>query len=579
MKLLKDLVITRKELQGWDRNLSWARDGTLFITSYPDICIGHPIYRKEVKNNSKNLFHIKEYPLEFDNKFEFDSTNQNILLNSQPISFARILRPSPNDALLAVLTSNLNVFLYKKQNLVCNIDEQDKNLEQRSYHCMEWSPKGERLAVGNENGEVVVFKIRREASGGVQYETERTFNLSSGLPSSWVVQIIWNGCGILAILDDNSIYSITMAATEPIRRIRGSSRFKIVDCCVMDDSLLFTDSCYFNKLDLRSEEITSLCLGPSDEFRIVPLRKERKVILLSNKSSCQMKLEGGLRLTPDDIIAPYLERKFRRWSAINNELSKYESTLLIYGISLAPDGYSVAIIYGIERVSMKYRIASEHQVYISFIPLSDSWSISQAATGLAWYQTYQIYQCSLPISTKQGEERVSGECDVNQPLDVYLRSFLESTEMNDLRFLNFIEENPSIEPFRRAIFEYAVARSSSITNPIDKASVQSLATVLGCRSPVMIGVVEFKSELTTETFNFGVSGGSDSILSEQQHTWRRCAVTLLPILTTKVKVCPISNQRIIDISQDNLNDYGWFTRTLLEVLSEESVYSGTTMSS
>lgn len=577
MKLLKDLVITRKELQGWEKNLVWARDGTLYITSYPDICIGQPTYRKEVGNNSKHLFHIKEYPLIVENKFEFDSTARNTLLSSQPISFARLVRPSPCDSLLAVLNSNLNVHVYREQKLVCNLDESEKHLEQRSYHCMEWSPDGSCLAIGNESGEVIVYAIQRANDGSVSFAPKRTFLLTSSLPSPWVTYICWKGDEIVAFLDDNSIHLIDDRQVESVKQARGSSRFKIVDYCVMGDFLLFTDSCHFNKLNLKSGELSSLTIGPGDEFSIVPLQNARKVILISNKTSCQVKIDSDWTLIPDDIIAPHLERKFRRWSAVNNELSKYESTLLIYGISLSPDGYSVAINYSMERVSMKYKIASEHQMYITFIPLYESWSITQKATGLAWYQTYKIYQSLLPSFESQNREDTHARCDIHMPMELYIKTFLSSTEMNNLRFFNLIEEHPSIKPFRKAIFDYAVARSSELTNAIDKASVQSLAAILGFPSPVEAGIVELRSPFITETFNFEKNGAQEPIISEQQHAWKRCAVTLLPILTTKVKVCPISNQRIIDIRADTLNDYGWFTRTLLEVLKDESVYSGTTM--
>ena len=226
---------------------------------------------------------------------------------------------------------------------------------------------------------------------------------------------------------------------------------------------------------------------------------------------------------------------------------------------------------------MKYKIASEHQMYITFIPLYESWSITKKATGLAWYQTYKIYQSLLPSFESQNREDTHARCDIHMPLELYIQTFLSSTEMNNLRFFNLIEEHPSIKPFRKAIFDYAVARSPELTNAIDKASVQSLAAILGFPSPVEAGIVELRSQFITETFNFEKNGAQEPIISEQQHAWKRCAVTLLPILTTKVKVCPISNQRIIDIRADTLNDYGWFTRTLLEVLKDESVYSGTTM--
>ena len=63
----------------------------------------------------------------------------------------------------------------------------------------------------------------------------------------------------------------------------------------------------------------------------------------------------------------------------------------------------------------------------------------------------------------------------------------------------------------------------------------------------------------------------------KRQVWKRCAVSLLPLLTTKVKICPVSKTRIIDINKDSLNDYGWFSRTLLEVFNNNSIYCDTNM--
>ncbi|QLQ79246.1 hypothetical protein HG537_0B05930 [Torulaspora globosa] len=576
MKLLKDLVITRKELQDSERNLVWARDGTLYITAYPDICIGQPIYRKEVSNNSKQLFHIKDYPLELENKFEFDGAGRNALLNSQPVSYVKLCKPCPTRSLLAVLTSNLNVHIFKDQKLIWNLDEPDKELERRAYHCIEWSPDGSSLAVGNETGEVVIYSWEYQADGALQFTANKSIGLGNDVATNWIVRIDWKNDKMAITLDNNSIHMVDFGKGGKITRLRDPSRLRLIDTCLLDKFFVYTDSCHLYRIDLESEEISSLALTSSDGFKIVPVKGSETVIVISNKTSCKIQLRGELTLLPDEIVAPHLERKFKKWSMINNEFSKYETSVLIHGLALSTDGYSLAICYSMERAAMKYKIASEHMFYIMFIPLCDSWTISKDATGLAWYQCYQIYQCALPTSASK-EDIPTLICDFNMSLRAYIRSLLNNEKMNSWRFFNFIDEHPSILPFRRAIFDYAVAKSSDITNPIDKASIQSLASILKRDSPVSSDIVELRSEFITESFDFRTSDTPDYISSEQRHTWKRCFVSLLPILTTKVKVCPISNQRIIDIKKDNLNDYGWFTRTLLEELNEESVYTGTAM--
>lgn len=576
MKCLKDLSVSRKELQDWQRNLVWGRDGTLYITSYPDMCIGQPIYEKEVDGNSKHLFHVKDCALEYENKFEYESASTNSLLNSQPISYGRLIRPSPVNNLLAVLTSNLNVIIFRGQEMVVNLDEEARNVSERSYHSLAWAPDGSYIAVGNETAEIIVFAIKSDDDGNMTCTVKANICLKES-KEGWVTDIHWKKSVIAACLDDNSIFVSNIGQNFFVQQIETSSRFKITDLCLFGDYVLVTNSCQFKKIDLRLGGISSISLGIGDEFYIIPLSEDTDtVILISNKTSCKIDFKEKLSLTSDDTISPILERKFKKWSALSNEFNKYETTMLLYGLSLSPDGYSVALMYSMERVSLKYRIASEYQFFVTFVPLSDSWEISQNASGLAWYQTYQIYGCTLPSMKRENNGEIN--YNVGMPLRKYVASFMNDGKMNSLRFFNFIEDVASIQLFRRAIFDYAVENSTKITNLLDKAFVHSLAVLLELESPVDAEVVEMKSEFISETFAFEKKNGHpNSIVSEQGHHWRRCAVTLLPILTTKVKICSISNQRIIDIKRDNLNDYGWLTRTLLEMLNEESIYSGTIM--
>ncbi|CAR28446.1 ZYRO0F04158p [Zygosaccharomyces rouxii] len=578
MKLLRDLVINRREFQDWHHNLHWGRDGSLYMTTYPEICIGQPIFRKDVENTSKNLFHVKDHALEYSNKFEFDHATMNSLLNSQPVSHAKLCKPSPVDSLLAILTNNLNVLIFKDQRLLASLDEGDKSVERRSYHSLQWSPDGNYIVVGNEASELVVFKLERTNDEELSYCVTQCVQLNEG--ENWVTHICWEQDAIVAALDDNSAYAVDVAKGYEVTQVKSPCRFKIVDVKIVGVCVLITAAGHFYCLEPVTQKSCSLKLGPGDEFYIIPLLQEPNcVILISDRTSCKVKFDDELTIVPDHRVSPHLERKFKKWSTISNEFGKYEATMLIHGVELSPDGYSVAIAYSMERISTRYRIVSERQFNITFIPLFESWQISKKAIGLAWYQTYQIYRCTLPVVTNDTSDSILNKqvYDLHMDFKTYLSVFMNDNQLNKLRFFNFIEDKPSIDLFRRAIFEFAITRKLDLENPLDKACVQSLANVLGTESPVEVGALEMQSDFITESFDFNQNNDPTVIVSEQNHAWRRCAVTLLPILTTKVKVCPISNQRVIDIKRDTFNNYGWFTKTLLEALNNESVYTGTTM--
>lgn len=129
-----------------------------------------------------------------------------------------------------------------------------------------------------------------------------------------------------------------------------------------------------------------------------------------------------------------------------------------------------------------------------------------------------------------------------------------------------------------ALYEYAINKKSELTNSFDLACVLSIAAILKREAPIYNGTLLMKNSFLEETFNLeSFTADPETVTSTTNNTWKRCGVTLLPILTTHVKICPVSKQRVIDIKRDDLNDYGWFTRGLLERFNEISVYCGTTL--
>ncbi|QHS76721.1 transcription factor TFIIIC subunit TFC8 [Saccharomyces paradoxus] len=585
MKLLRDLLVNRKEFEDWKNNLTWARDGTLYLTTFPDISIGQPMFTRDVNSNSKNLFHVKEFPLVFENKLDFELAQQNGLLNSQPVCYPRVCKPSPTDDWIAVLNNNGNVSVFKDNKILANLDSKG-NLSSRIYHCFEWNPIKSSIVVGNEDGELQFFGIRKNVENVPEFFFESSIRLSDAGSKDWVTHLAWYDDVLVAALSNNSVFSITFSASsyEPVSRIvQDASRRKITDLKIVDHKVVLTCPGYVHKIDLKNYSISSLKTGSLENFYIVPLKHEQEstVLLISNKTSYKVFIGEELHVSADNIIAPYLEKKFKKWSTIWNEFNNYETTLVIHGISLSPDGYSIAIVYDMERVAFKYKIASEQSFYIMFAPLYHSWTISERAVGLAWYQTHHIYNKSLPRLPENfstNKKLLNGDYPINLNFQSYLNALIKSEEMRTIMFLNMTTDKPSISSFLEALYEYAMNKKSELTNSFDLACVLSIATILNKAAPNANGKLIMKSSLLEETFNLeSFTTDREAVTSTANNTWRRCGVTLLPILTTHVKICPVSKQRVLDIKRDSLNDYGWFTRGLLERFNETSVYCGTTL--
>ena len=586
MKLLKDLTISRKDLADWDHTLQWSRNGTLYFNTSLDITTGQPLYQKDTERNAKSLFHTAEHPLTIDNYMEYEEATTNTFLNSQPTSFIRACRPSRcGDAeYLAVLTNNFNISIHKDKAAVANLDQPGTPPTQRSYHAMEWSPHKNVIAAGNEMGEVVLFRLD-SATNVISHEA--TIHLD-GCGQQWFTHLCWVGDRIFVTFSDNSVWCITDIESKKVIRIKSASRFKIFDVAFASDRFVtISSSAYLYCFDLVKGTETVIDLPIGHNFYLVPIRDTTTVSIISNLGLVFMVDLAATdpSLAPNQMIRSELENKYKKWNDVWNELGKYETTMNINGVALSPDGYSVAIMYDIERVSLKYIIPSQRHYSIMFIPLCTEWKISPEASGMAWYQTHEIYETAgLQFSNENAaisDDDIEQSFDTNLEFQDYLKHYFEDSRLSQLRFNCFLDNTDvrCVNIFRKLILKYAIAKKDTIQNPIDIACIESLGKALGI--PVNMSSTEtqklqIKGDFITQTFDFG-SGTVDSITSEEGNVWRRCSVSLLPLLTINLKKCPVTGNRVINIDNDKLNNYGWFTRTLLEVCSKRSVYSGISM--
>lgn len=320
MKLLRDLAVSRKELQDWTDNLSWARDGSIYITTVPDLTVCQPVYNKIV-SSSKELFYIKEHPLNLTNKFEYDLAQENTLLNSMPESYVKACVMSPADDLLAVLTNNANVSIYEDSALVAQLDQPDRSISERAYHSVAWNVGGSMLAVGNESNEVVVF--REQKSSKVDFVHYTTIKLSER-SSCWVTKLEWR-CGMLiACTSDNSVHIVNEDWSS--FQIKEPSRLNIFDLKEVGKNVLFTTVGLVYSYDVVEKSLMSLDLEGSENFYIIPLPNRNAAVLLSSKSSCILCLDRGMRLETDTIVSPHVENRFRKWNNYVNELNNYETS-------------------------------------------------------------------------------------------------------------------------------------------------------------------------------------------------------------------------------------------------------------
>lgn len=577
MKLLKDLIVARKEFHQIDSNLSWGMDGTLYMSSTSESTVGCPIYTRDMNRSSKKLFYVKKQLYQVDNKLEHDRSRENIILNSDPEGYIKIFKPCPsNGDILATLTNNGNVIIYENDEPILNLDQSDKIIEQRTYHCLSWNKEGTKLAVGNEDNQVIIFDINLEDKSYI------ALNIDMSDDNDWVTRLDWNEDGLIASTSSSTVYYMTFTDDEEItpKKILDPSRFKIEDILIINNFILITAHSHIYKYDVVNDSMVSQIIDPIFSYKLIPVFKRDEVILLSGRDSQMIKLKDTeLILYPDDIITPILTKRISRWNEFYNQSKKFEIMITIYGISLSPDQYTVAIMYRIERISFKFLIQSQEKRNIMFIPLYDDWKLSTNATGLAWYQTYNMYGKKLPITT----DIIDSSIDTSLSFIDYLREMIKDESINKSMFENIIKPDElSLTLFRKTLLKYAEAHKEKINNDLDKLCITSLSDVINNENVLDIEsdeIISMQGEFIKQNFNIKGNCNPMIITSKENIPWRRCSLTLLPLLTTNSKVCPVSKERIIDISKDTINEYGWFTRTLLEFFRNKSPFTGGTFGS
>ncbi|BAO40347.1 transcription factor tau 60 kDa subunit [Kluyveromyces marxianus] len=578
MSVLQDLKITRKALEHWTDNICWGKDGTLYISTQPQLTVCEPVFNKPMERQLKSLFHSKELDLpKPDNKFENSQFDENQLLLSQPEPVIERCIPSSHPGLIAAITKHGNVILYQGNNLVSQIDNPNAPLPTRAYHSLCWNEKSDLLFTGSETNSVEIFSVSVLAGSLVSASYKASIQLSTadaGNNQTWVTHMRYKDGLIVCANSNNEVYVVNLE-TESAKKIKNASRCAITDIQFVGNNILISSIgslvSYNTKQNISSAEKFDICA----EFFIIPLPDEESAILLSNKTGVKVQFkDSGFILSSDDIISPTLEKRFLKWNNTFNEYHKYETKLYIRGCTISPDGYTVAVLYDIEKVLLKYSIPSEQVFRLLILPLSNKWEVSDKASGLAWYQSYAIYN-ELPMNNACLSKSSEFDCSLSFP--DYLSSILESKDLLTWRFNNLIEDVPSAKKIHEYIFMYVMKHLDEVENPLDKAYTIWLSQLLERKVDLELDPITFNGPFISEEFDFQKNANQDIITSELNHKWRRCSVTGFPLLSTFIRICPVSKTRVIDIEQDKLNEYGWLSTTVLKTFGNISIFTGTKM--
>lgn len=609
-----ELVISRREVQYWYDSLCWLDNGIFIINTQPHLTILKTKYQLSHEQNQENntdmplkdMLEMDSFVLNLDgqNKFKKDvDTYGNTLLNTEVESFPRQII-SGAGGYLAVITNHYNVLIYNQDfELLVNLDlpltEQPKDVaslfkfnKSRIFHCALWSSDLSFIAVGNENGAVLLFNIRGELMETIPVAEDK---------SIWVTHLalsednLYVACG----LADNSVF-LHNRKTGESHQIKKQSRFLLSDMkfvCATghrsgDTVVLVTDAAQIHAYDVSRNNYSCSVLENLGYDQKKILKTKSSVYILSSCACVKVVVDEECKLSfqLEEKINTFLKKKIQKFNYIKNENNEYATKMDLYGSCLSRDGSTLALVYTPELIALKYSILSASSFKLSLIPLDESWQINPSfpQSGGLWYQIFHVYDKALPqnyqplLASSQDNDNI--KFDTGLPFNEYLRKYVLRENMG-LKFEVLLDQGQSMNKilllYCKCLYVYAQSHMETITNTLDAFCVHTVTELLGDATLLdkkTLLKFDMKSEFITQSFDgrapeTKVPEDTWAIRSLSNHEWKRCGITFLPLVSTALRVCPVTNTRFIDFTKDSFNEYGWFTKTVLETLGDESIYA------
>ncbi|CAN6665625.1 hypothetical protein TRVA0_037S00628 [Trichomonascus vanleenenianus] len=334
------------------------------------------------------------------------------------------------------------------------------------------------------------------------------------------------------------------------------------------------------------------------------------VISVSSKGAvyaCEFDSASGTAKEVSENPLTHHFMRLRRQAEMPSELDTLE--IRVFGAILHPHESYKAIAYNVTPGnSLKYTITSDMNKRIKFFPvqhpqfgsqsLPQIWSPLNGSTLSNWWEI-NVLKKFLP----KPERPV-----VHEKLMGYLRSALDEIESDDvkenllylpgeslrnelervllynplfdrLRLLGHYHEDTSkfmLHALADMVLQYYHSSSSSEVKltDLDKAVLQSYGHFTSnegwkyADDPESIAV---NGGFFSEDFNFKEESNRLTITSTVGHKWRRCSLTLLPLLRVDNLTCDGCNRKTINLA--TLEEYGDILRILAETL-DLCIYCG-----
>lgn len=594
-----------------------------FLGNFSGLDIEKPTSNDDGKNNSLSQFYQrKQFSLGTDerdelglNKFLKKSDQLNdyqFLINSQYETSVRKVIKNSKYPIFLVFTNNFNVlsFDYKNDNSIDQTNHQHFKFLQNVDHSFEESGNpdlryniyydavfdstGDYLFISNRKGDVLLFKYHQQ-SRQFKFVSSNSVIDSDNSKDEYLISLRnlslekeGTTFGVLGKSSKNNFYKIffdiNKEASENSALSITNKSFMISDFVNVSNRVFYISA---NKLyDVNNEELA--IFSNYDLKQIIYIKSLEQLIIYSNNELYIFDLKT-MQLVETPVLN-FLMRKHNVSKLDNSHLS-----LNIHGIDVSNNESILTVLYSYTtNGGVRYVTSIDRELSLSILRLKENWELSGSDYNDSvklWYFQYKFFGDKQPENYESllfQQENFNDEvANYDLPFELFIqKNIIQNKQLNFNKYQALIQNtnvvsSPLYTKVLTHFYNYAQHNKEKIDNPLDLFSVHLISLKLNKSQKFSSSLINFdftnirfKGPFIEDSFNIDTCFNTNSLVSNNGYKWKYCFLTLLPILSTNTKHCTTTDIDIIDISKDYFfNEYGWFTKTILEELGRKSIVS------
>lgn len=509
---------------------------------------------------------------------------------------------------------------------VPGITEQEYTREQYysfQIHSFAWSPtidKNNYVAVGTGRGEIIVLSV--EAN-------DLKIVASTFTRDRQIVKLAWDatpygGSALVAVTDANEVVKLTwdnekQELGEPSTLI-SSSRFVIAAMSFVNGTVAVSQP---HRLTWVSPEgkIESPLWGDSNTVSDIAIHDD-KVLIVTYKGGVVYWNPTSNTMEQQEQTMALLMKRLTTAKENNGSLNgvtpsfntlDYEA--VISGAAISPHGTFLSIFYAVTPTNvLKFPIPSTVVTRVAFVPLITPTSLSHDAvplrpSSMAAGEAMQSSQWEFQVWGRVAQKLFKDEdgqagmvfksnylehlatqfnlspsqhitqhmAETNGTLEELLNSVFLSDELDKARFSAFYDLTliPEMQKLLFSLVLFYVSKNWDSVSPklsgYDFAILSAFTEIAGQQEPPIpltpeLGMVTVKTDFISESFDMNAQAQNlEVVVSTEGHTWKRCALTQLPILILDPLTPSWGPSKILNWRSLEPSTLGYLTKTLLAV--------------